>query len=111
MHLQGTGVENDLIIENLKKIVDSKQTRVWLRVPVIPGFSDSAEYAGELAQTLTGVPVEKVSLLNYHEWGRPKYGLMGREYLLNGAEPLDKEKLACLKGILEEKGLRVTVDH
>ena len=39
-HLQGTGIGNDLILENLKKTVQSNQSRIWIRLPVIEHYND-----------------------------------------------------------------------
>ena len=49
MHLEGTGVENDLILENLRKATASGRSRVWVRIPLIPGYNDSEEHARAVA--------------------------------------------------------------
>jgi len=110
-HLQGTCVGNDLILENLKKAVQSNLTRIWIRIPVIEDYNDSQEYFQELAAFLKTMPIEKVSLLAYHEWGKAKYTALDREYPHNSKTALDKERLEPLKEILETAGINVTIDH
>jgi pyruvate formate lyase activating enzyme len=111
MHLRGTGVENGLILDNLRKTADSGRASVWIRIPLIPGYNDSEEHAGDLARTVAKMSVEKVSLLNYHEWGRPKYGFLGREYPFGGKDIEDQEKLKRLRDIIEAGGPSVTIGH
>jgi pyruvate formate lyase activating enzyme len=111
MHLRGTGVRNDLILENLRKTAASGRAGVWVRIPVIPGYNDSEEHARAVASLLEKMPVEKISLLDYHEWGKPKYGFLGMDYPFEGEPSEDQERLDGLKGIMEAAGLTVTIGH
>lgn len=108
MHLKGTGVRNELIRDNLERIIREGKT-VWIRIPVITGYNDSELYMKDLALAIRDMPVEKISLLGYHEWGRSKYTSLGREYPLDGTAALDEERLDRLRGIMESEGLSVTV--
>jgi len=111
MHYNATGVNNEVILENLQKVVNSGKSRVWIRIPVIPNYNDSESYIEKLAETLVGMPAEKISLLGYHEWGKPKYFSLGRDYPLNGCVPPAEEKLERLKDIMQSKGLQVTIGY
>jgi pyruvate formate lyase activating enzyme len=111
MHYTGTGVKNDIILENLRRVVDAKRTRVWIRVPVIPGYNDSEQYVERLAAVLTKMSVEKISLLGYHEWGKPKYGALGKDYPLDGCMPPSQGRLESLRDFMQSKGLEVTVGY
>jgi pyruvate formate lyase activating enzyme len=110
-HAEGTHVTNDLILENLKKTIASKQARVWIRIPVIPNYNNSASYFQELATVIKEMPVEKVSLLGCHEWGKSKYAALGRDYPASWTEALPREELEPLKEVLENEGIAVTIDH
>jgi pyruvate formate lyase activating enzyme len=111
IHKAATGVDNDIILENLQKIADSSASRVWVRIPVIPAFNDSEIYMGTLAEKLRTVPVEKISLLGYHEWGKPKYTSLGREYPVDGCMAPTEEKLESLQRIMQSRGLQVTIGY
>jgi pyruvate formate lyase activating enzyme len=111
LHYKGTGVRNNLILENLERIVNSKRTRVWIRLAIIPNYNDSEQYIEELAEAMTKKGVEKISLLGYHEWGRPKYASLGREYPLENSAPPSRERLQSLQDIIECKGLQVNIGH
>lgn len=109
-HQKGTGLGNELILTNLEKIL-KKGKRVWARIPVIPNYNNSHQYIETLEKFLSRKPIEKVSLLKYHEWGRHKYKLLGREYPLREAPPISDGKMQSLKSILESHGLKVTIDY
>ncbi|MBU2551104.1 MAG: glycyl-radical enzyme activating protein [Proteobacteria bacterium] len=110
-HRRGTRLDNELVLRNLYHTLDSGRVRVWVRIPVIPGFNDSEAFFEKLARALKGRPVEKVSLLGYHEWGRTKYQALGREYPLDGTGALAKDRLEPLRAVLDAAGLPVTIDH
>ncbi len=110
-HLERTGAKNDLILENLRKTLDSKAARVWIRIPVIPGYNDADPHLKELALVLAQMRPDKVSLLGYHEWGRSKYGALGRKYPCDEVDAPPEARLESIKGILEAEGTPVTIDH
>jgi pyruvate formate lyase activating enzyme len=88
-HERLTGVNNGLILENLRRI-DQRAKPIWIRIPLIPGRNDSTENLGgiaELARQLTAV--KKVSILPYNAAAGAKYRLIGRDY---GLEELDYSK-------------------
>ena len=80
-------------------------------MPIIPDYNDSDQYIERLAVAMTKMPVEKVSLLAYHEWGKPKYEFLGRDYPLDGCVPPSQERLESLQDIMQSKGLQVTIGH
>ncbi len=110
-HLEGTQAGNDLILENLRKTLDSNGVKVWIRVPVIAGYNDADSYVTELALVMSEMRAAKVSLLGYHEWGRPKYEALGREYFCDKLDALPKARLESMKRVIEARGIEVTIDH
>ena len=110
-HRDGTGVKNELILDNLRKTLDAKGTRVWIRIPLIPGYNDSTPHLKELAFALRETGAEKVSLLGFHHWGRSKYQALGREYPCDGVDALPRSTLELAKTVLEARGIAVTIDH
>jgi pyruvate formate lyase activating enzyme len=110
-HRDGTGADNKLILSNLEKAVNAGKSRIWIRVPVIPGYNDDDRYLQSLAARLQGVEAEKISLLGYHEWGRGKYQSLGRAYQLNGRTPLTEERMRGIIGIFGARGLNATAGY
>lgn len=103
-HKAWTGKENTLMVENAMKIAQSKMCELIIRVPVIPGFNDTAEEILAIAKYADSLPgVEQIHLLPYHRYGEGKYKGLGREYLMgNVASPSD-EKMAALKAMVEKE--------
>jgi pyruvate formate lyase activating enzyme len=110
-HRDGTGADNGLILANLEKTMKHGKARIWIRVPVIPGYNDSHQYMKGLARRLNGMKAEKVSILGYHEWGRPKYQSLGKAYQLNGRKPLSDESMREIIGIFKSEGLDATAGY
>ncbi len=78
-HKTYTGVENDLILENLRKLLSTGKD-VWIRIPIIGGVNDTVEEMRRIKAFLVscGVP-KKIDLLPYHEIGNHKYVALGKE--------------------------------
>ena len=110
IHQKETGVKNELILKNFDKIIE-KGVKVWVRIPIIPEFNDTTEYIDRLAKFLSKKPIEKISLLKYHEWGKHKYKYLDKIYTLNGIEFISDEQMENFKKIMEAYGLKVTIDY
>ena len=78
-HRHYTGVGNELILENLKRLLLAK-VPVWVRVPVIPSVNDSFEEMENIRSLWDedGKP-EKIELLPYHAMGEHKYTAIGKD--------------------------------
>jgi pyruvate formate lyase activating enzyme len=110
-HLEGTQAGNELILENLRRTLDSKGASVWVRLPLIPGYNDARVHLEELALTIQELGAEKVCLLGFHQWGRSKYRALGRDYPFAEVDPPPVENLESAKQLIETHGLTVTIDH
>jgi pyruvate formate lyase activating enzyme len=101
-HKEFTGRSNELMLENARKIAESGQTRLVIRVPVIPTFNDTPEEIRSIAVFADKLPgVERIHLLPYHRLGSDKYDRLGRTYTLPDILPPDKEHMEMLKKIVE----------
>jgi len=94
-HRQYTGVENQLILKNLKSLL-AKSTPVWIRIPIIPTVNDTEEELQRIKEYLSscGIP-EKVELLPYHAMGEQKYAALGKE--VQAFSVPSEEKMSQLK--------------
>jgi pyruvate formate lyase activating enzyme len=78
-HDEATGYDNRLILENARRIAKLKPMRV--RVPLIPGFNDSVEAVGEIADFVRnelGGP--DIDLLPYNRMGEVKYDFLDKTH-------------------------------
>jgi pyruvate formate lyase activating enzyme len=112
LHREKTGVSNDRILRNLESA--ASMTRVWLRVPVVPGFNDSEPEMRSTAELAVKVGAEKVSLLPCHDWAREKYRRLGRRYESDaevGGTVSNDQTLSRWQEILGSHGLAVGVGN
>ena len=93
-HQEYTGKNNELMLENARKIAQSEMTELSIRIPVVPTFNDTPEeiraiaaYAKELQN------VKRVHLLPYHRLGQDKYEGLGRTYQLEKVLPPSEEQM------------------
>jgi pyruvate formate lyase activating enzyme len=107
-HRAYTGVSNDLILENLKKLSTSG-AQIIFRVPVIPDLNDdlaNLRAIGSLARSLAGV--RRVDLLAYHAAAVGKYEHLGMDYRLKGTRVPREDEMNIMADLLRtEFGLQV----
>ena len=107
LHKEYTGVDNSLIIENLKRLSACGKD-IWIRVPVIPDFNNNEaemKAIAELVSTLSSV--KQVTLMPYHTLGASKYKTLGLEYKFDTEKRISDEELFGFRKIFEEKGIRI----
>jgi pyruvate formate lyase activating enzyme len=110
-HRKFTGVSNQLILRNLVSILQDTSASVWIRIPVIPGFNNSEAAISAIGAFLCTLPrpVEKVSILPFHQYGASKYPALGKPYAWNGQRPDTAEKIEKFKHQLVALNLNVEV--
>jgi pyruvate formate lyase activating enzyme len=106
-HTQGTGKSNALPLSNLRRI--PRNIKVWIRLPIIPGYNDSQENLNQVIALALETGAEKISLLPFNRYGDGKYLNLGQKIPLADIEPMKEEKIEEIKTFLEKSGLPVTV--
>lgn len=98
-HKRWTGVDNGLILENLKKL-SSGGGKINLRLPLIGGVNARDGYIQDIIAFLRdeNVHVCRINLLKYHAAGSGKYQKLGRE---SGAERFYPPEDAWLEQMAE----------
>lgn len=82
LHKKYTGVPNQLILNNLNGLVTNGE-HVIVRIPLIPGITDTEQNLREIAEHLAALPVKvEINLLPYHDSARGKYERLGQLYKL-----------------------------
>ena len=105
-HAEYTGVSNELILENARRI-SGKGIPMLIRVPVIPGYTDGEDnIRGILEFACNLASVAKVDLLPFHRLGEPKYKKLGRNYVFEGTQPPADEHMQKLKRLVASFGLQ-----
>ena len=87
-HRAATGVSNELVLENAKRLAQ-RGLPLWIRTPVIPGHTADLENIRAIGRFIREeLPtVERWDLLAYTNLGRPKYRRLDLPYAL-AEEPL-----------------------
>ncbi len=104
-HMKLTGVDNSLILSNLRTLSDDG-ARIIIRVPVIePVANCTDDDMDALAQVLDGVCFERLHLLPYHNTGIYKRKSLGWLSSQSFTTP-SQEKLEALRSKLLSHGIR-----
>ena len=79
-HRHYTGCDNELILENLQILSASSKPFV-IRVPLVPGVTDTDENLAAIAQTVRRLPgLLRVDLLSYNQAAGSKYQFAGMRF-------------------------------
>lgn len=99
-HRLATGVDNAGILENARRIAAQGQP-MWVRTPVIPGYTDDEENIAALGAFIAAeLPtVARWDLLAYTNLGQPKYRRLDRAYALEGAPLLTRAQMEALHAV------------
>ncbi len=108
LHRQGTGVGNELILSNFKKITEAGKD-VIVRMILIPGYNDSKEDIMQRIDLVSDCKVKQIDFLKYHILGIGKYEKLGMEYELKNIGSLDDSILEFAQLYAQKKGIRTTV--
>jgi pyruvate formate lyase activating enzyme len=99
-HKAFTGVSNELILDNLKRVREAlPKLPIWIRTPIVPGFNDSVEDVRAILQHIQGLPNVRFEALDYHRMGKPKYEYLGLEFPM-GDQKLDEEKIRRIRKMI-----------
>ncbi len=108
-HRQHTGVPNEPILRNLKKLADKGHPLI-VRIPIIPGINDDVENLAQTEEFLAGIAtLQRVDLLPYHRIGEGKYLSLQREYSLAHIKPPQTEQMQFAAGIFSGGRLPVKI--
>jgi len=109
-HYAATGVYPDVIFENAE-FLSSHHIPMWIRTPIIPGYTDKesniAGIAQFIAQRLSSV--QRYDLLSFTKMCVSKYERLGKEFSLSNAELVTSKRMEELKEVAQSKGVKNVV--
>jgi pyruvate formate lyase activating enzyme len=109
-HQYYTGVPNEPILENIRKLASS-DAAIIVRIPVIPNATDSNENTVRtisFLQTLNG-RIREVHLLPFHNTAKGKYVRVGKENPFDNAKSLQKEDMKEIEQQYKDAGFLVKI--
>ena len=92
LHINGTGVSNKLILENLKKLSENYKGDIIIRIPLIGGFNDNDEEMHKISEFIKKIKHKSVELLPYHKMGEHKYDALDMEFTAYDVPDVGKYK-------------------
>ena len=105
-HRHYTGRDNELILDNLQILSASGKPFV-IRVPLVPGVTDTDENLASIARTAFGLPgLLRVDLLPYNQAAGSKYKFAGMEFK---PEYDEMRPLNVNTALFEQSGVKVCV--
>ena len=106
-HKKWTGVSNNLILENLKKL-STKSNNIVIRIPLIPGINDTKNNIIQTAEFLAPLQgIKYIGLLPYHRIGKQKYQRLNFPFLMKNVQPPSDERTKEIKKHLKGLGFMV----
>jgi pyruvate formate lyase activating enzyme len=109
-HRRWTGASNRQILDNARRLAAAQDGhKVQVRVPLIPGITDTEENVRALYAFMRDAGLGRVALLPYNPSAAAKYEWLDRPYELD-AEPQDEAYLERLVGMAGEMGLDAVLD-
>ncbi len=106
LHQKLTGKDNELILQNLRKLVELEIPH-QVRMPVVPGMNDAENELKAIAQFLVELDESEVWLLAYHRLGESKLSKLDSELKPLGIKPLGEEELKAKAEVFANAGLMV----
>jgi len=105
-HLKYTGIPLATVLNNAREITKMGKP-VWVRTPVIPGYTDAEENIREIAHFIKhNLPtVERYDLLAFNNFCAAKYRRLDRDWLLDKAELITEPIMERLGEIAKGEGL------
>ncbi|MCK4836129.1 MAG: glycyl-radical enzyme activating protein [Candidatus Aminicenantes bacterium] len=108
LHAKYTGMDNRLIISNLKKL-DGRAKKIIIRFPIIPEITGSKKNVEQISQFIASLHhTRDIDLLPYHQFAQKKYQRLNIINRMKAIpEPLPPQLLEEIKHHFESRGFRV----
>ena len=106
-HKEYTGVSNELILANARKLASRKIPMV-IRIPLIPGYNDTDKNSESCARFAKELGINTIELLPFHRLCVNKYTKLQKEWKLDELVSPSQERLEELQEIFTAQGLNCT---
>ena len=99
-HQKYTGVSNEQILINLRRLSDLG-SNIIIRIPVIPGINDTDEDILQFIHVLKDLRIKGIDLLPYHKIAAHKYQKMELVYKMDNISEPSEDSLSRLRDTLK----------
>ncbi|MBL5886225.1 [formate-C-acetyltransferase]-activating enzyme [Lelliottia aquatilis] len=95
-------------LDNLLRLAE-EGISVIPRVPLIPGFTLSEANMNRVLAFLIPSGIRQLHLLPFHQYGEPKYRLLGHEWTMSQVAVPTEEEIVTMQQMAERAGFLVTL--
>ncbi|MCF8579557.1 [formate-C-acetyltransferase]-activating enzyme [Enterobacter ludwigii] len=96
------------VLDNFTQLV-ADGVNVIPRVPLIPGFTLNETNMARVLAFLLPSGIRQLHLLPFHQYGEPKYRLLGQGWGMRQVVPPTESEVAAMRQMAEREGFHVTV--
>ncbi|MCX8989600.1 [formate-C-acetyltransferase]-activating enzyme [Citrobacter portucalensis] len=96
------------VLANLRLLVE-EGVNVIPRLPLIPGFTMTSDNTQHVLTMLSSLGIKQVHLLPFHQYGEPKYSLLGLPWLMKEVPVPTAQEVDIIRKMAECAGFQVTV--
>ncbi|MBM3071647.1 [formate-C-acetyltransferase]-activating enzyme [Enterobacter sp. RHBSTW-00994] len=96
------------VLENMRQLV-AEGVNVIPRVPLIPGYTLSEANMMQVLAFLIPTGIRQLHLLPFHQYGEPKYRLLGQQWTMQQVVPPTEDDVAAMRLMAERAGFSVTI--
>jgi pyruvate formate lyase activating enzyme len=109
LHQEYTGVSNKIILGNLVKLAEWGKT-VTIRIPAIPGITDTQKNLGDIADYLSHLKnVKEISILPYNRLAEDKCRRFKLKTKLERLKIQTENEIAVMADLFASRGFSVTI--
>ncbi len=112
IHRAITGVPNERILENLRKVDEQTDIDIYIRFPMIPGMNFTEENLRATCEFVKSLRhLVRFELVPFHHMGKKRYLYAGKEYLMENQELIPEGELYHAKDIVDSYGIPNCINH
>lgn len=101
IHKEYTGVDNKIILENLKKLKASG-ANIIIRYPFIPNVNDMEDNIHAVGKLARSLEIDEIHILPFHQFGSSKWSELNRNYVFKNHEVPSEDSLNHARIILNQ---------
>lgn len=96
------------VLDNFRQLV-ADGINVIPRVPLIPGYTLNDTNMARVLAFLIPSGIRQLHLLPFHQYGEPKYRLLGQAWGMQQVVPPSEDEVAAMRRMAEREGFDVSV--
>lgn len=108
LHKKYTGISNNIILKNLKTLVENSK-KINIRYPLIPGITDTQKNLNDIKTIMKLYNLKIINLLPFHNTAEGKYHKLNIENRMKNIKPHSKEELNEIQTLFLKDGFDASI--